>query len=97
LKVAPPVARYYQPDFRAPADIDASGGPCPLAFQLIVRQIGRESERTVPAGRVRRWVRALYALYGAQFREQDMRHPQLTLDHYPGDAVEIALLPPTQP
>ena len=97
LKVAPPVVRYHQPDFRAPVDIDASGGPCPLAFQLIVRQIGRESERTVPAGRVRRWVRALYALYGAQFREQDMRHPQLTLDHYPGDAVEIALLPPTQP
>jgi hypothetical protein len=97
LKVDPSIVGYHQPDFRAPTDIDASGGPKPLAFQLIVRQIGRESERSVPAGRARCWVRALYALYGAQFRAQDMQHPQLSLDHYPGDAVEVALLPPTQP
>jgi hypothetical protein len=95
-KVDPKVVLYHQPDFRESAEIDASGGPHPLPFQLIARQIGRESERAAPAGRVLRWVRALYALYGAQFRAQDMRHPKLSLDHYPEDAVEIALLPPTQ-
>jgi hypothetical protein len=97
-KVDPVIARYHQPDFRSPAEIDASGGPRPLPFQLIVRQVGREEERTVSAARVQRWVQALYAMYGAQFRPADMAHPQLRLDHYAKDpAAEMALLPPTQP
>jgi hypothetical protein len=96
LKVDPAAARYHQPDFRAPAEIDASGGPRPLPFQLIVRQIGREGERAVPAGRVHGWVRALYAMYGAQFRREDMAHAQLRLDHYSDPNAMIALVPPTQ-
>ena len=98
LKVDPGFARYHQPDFREPSEIDASGGPFPLPFQLIVRQVGREGERVVPAERVKHWVRALYSMYGAQFRPGDMAHARLGLDHYdvnPGAA--IALIEPTHP
>jgi GNAT superfamily N-acetyltransferase len=96
LKVDPAVAQYHQPDFRALTEIDASGGARPLPFQLIIRQVGREGERTVAPERVQRWVHALYSMYGAQFRPQDMGHPLLRLEHYPPGGAPIALLPPTQ-
>jgi hypothetical protein len=95
-KVEPGFARYHQPDFRAHSVIDSSGGPSPLPFQLIVRQVGREGDRLVPAERVKHWVRALYSMYGAQFRSSDMAHRRLCLDHYDEDPrAAIALLPPT--
>lgn len=97
VKVDPHVTEYHQPDFRSAAEIDAGGGPMPLPFQLVVRQVGRESDRVVSGERVRRWVRALYAMYGAHFRPQDMAHPALQLDRYPAPDAAIALLPPTQP
>ena len=98
LKVEPGFARYHQPDFRETTVIDASGGPCPLPFQLIVRQVGREGDRIVPAERVKHWVRALYSMYGAQFRPSDMAHIRLCLDHYDADPrAAVALLPPTHP
>ena len=44
-KIDPALIHYYQPDFRAPDVIDATGGTRPLPFQLLVRRIGREHER----------------------------------------------------
>jgi len=95
LKVAPATVRYFQPDFRPPAEIDASGGPRPLPFQLIIRQVGQENGRTISGAKVRRLVRALYAMYGAQFRPRDMAHPALSLANYPDENAEIALIAPT--
>jgi GNAT superfamily N-acetyltransferase len=95
LKIDPLLVHYHQPDFRSPTEIDASGGPRPLPFQLIVRQVGREDERNVTGARVRRWVRALYAMYGAQFRKTDMAHPALKIDSYPVPEMRIPLIPPT--
>lgn len=95
LKIAPASIHYFQPDFRPPAEIDASGGARPLPFQLIIRQIGRESETTINGERVRRLVRALYTMYGAQFRSQDMAHPSLSLATYPAADATVALLAPT--
>jgi GNAT superfamily N-acetyltransferase len=95
LKIDPADVRYFQPDFRSPAAIDASGGARPLPFQLIIRQIGRESEKAIPGAKVRRLVRALYAMYGAQFRAQDVAHPFLSLAAYPADDATVALVPPT--
>jgi hypothetical protein len=95
-KVAPGVVNYFQPDFRSPADIDAAGGAQLLPFQLIVRQVGRETDAAVTAERAQRWVRALYAMYGTQFRASDMAHPRLSLTHYPADNQMIPLIPPTQ-
>jgi hypothetical protein len=97
LKVDPLGVRYMQPDFRPPAEIDATGGARPLPFQLVIRRVRRESERAITGANVRRLVRALYAMYGAHFRRQDMAHPALSLAQYPADDAEIPLLPPTEP
>lgn len=95
LKIDPRAVRYFQPDFRPPAVIDASGSARPLPFQLIIRRVGREAQQTIRGAEVRRLVRALYAMYGAQFRAQDMAHPALSLDKYPADDTEVALVAPT--
>jgi GNAT superfamily N-acetyltransferase len=94
-KIDPRVVRYSQPDFRAPSEIDASGGARPLPFQLIIRRIGREAATTITGAEVRRIVRALYAMYGAQFRPQDMAHPALSLASYPAENATVALVAPT--
>jgi hypothetical protein len=75
--------------------VDATGVK-PLPFQLLVRQVGRDEE-FMRGSRVKRIVRALYTLYGAQFRSQDMRHPALRLDGYPADDAQVALVKPTNP
>jgi len=95
LKIDPRTVRYFQPDFRAPAEIDAGGGARPLPFQLLLRRVGSEMQPTIRGAEVRRLVRALYAMYGAQFRPQDMAHPALSLAEYPADETEIALVAPT--
>ena len=95
LKIDPHTVRYFQPDFRTPSEIDASGGAHPLPFQLILRRVGRETESTITGAEVRRIVRALYTMYGAQFRPQDMAHPALSLAKYPADNTEVALIAPT--
>jgi acetoin utilization deacetylase AcuC-like enzyme/GNAT superfamily N-acetyltransferase len=94
-KIDPRVIHYFQPDFRLPSEIDTTGGAHPLPFQLILRCIGRETQTTITGADVRRIVRALYAMYGAQFRPQDMAHPALSLDAYPVDRAAVALVPPT--
>jgi hypothetical protein len=95
-KIDPVLVRYHQPDFRAPAVIDASGGPRPLPFQLIARRVGREHERVISGGETRQLVEALYDIYSPQFRASDLAHPLLSLDTYPSDSAMILLLPPTQ-
>ena len=96
VKVDPVAVRYFQPDFRLPSVIDASGGSVPLPFQLIVRRVGREYERTIFGGEVRRLIGALYAIYGAQFRESEMRHPLLDMENYPAADAEVALVLPSR-
>ena len=94
-KIDPRVLHFHQPDFRAPAEIDASGGPQPVPFQLCLRLIGDDGAATITGARVRRIVAALYRMYGPQFRAPDMAHPALDLARYPADDAVIALLPPT--
>ncbi len=95
LKVSPAAVQYFQPDFRPPAEIDASGGARPLPFQLIVRRVGREGESVITGAEVRRIVRALQSVYAAHFRPQDMAHPALSLDAFPADKDHVPLVPPT--
>lgn len=95
-KIDPSLVRYFQPDFRAPAEIDASGGPRPLPFQLIIRRVGREHERVISGMETRQLVQSLYSIYGPQFRAADLAHPRLSLESYPADTALIPLLPPTQ-
>jgi hypothetical protein len=95
-KIDPAQVHYFQPDFRVPAAIDASGGPRPLPFQLIIRRVGREHERVISGAEIRQLVETLYAIYAPQFRPQDLAHPQLSLDQYPAANALIPLLPPTR-
>lgn len=95
-KIDPAVLDFHQPDFRAAEVIDATGGARPLAFQLVVRRVGREGETTISGREVRGLVRALYAIYTPQFRPADLAHPLLALDRLPPDDAIIALLPPIQ-
>jgi hypothetical protein len=96
VKVDPHFVDYHQPDFRAPAEIDATGGPCPLRFQLIIRRVGREADSTILSRDIRTLIQALYDIYGSQFRPQDMAHPLLDLARLPAPETVVALVPPTQ-
>jgi len=95
-KVDPAAVNYFQPDFRPPAEIDASGGPRPLPFGLIVRRVGREAEDTIQGEEIRDIVTALYKMYGTGFRELDMAGLWESLRDYPAAEAEVALVPPTR-
>src|SRR5262249_33753783 len=68
-KIDSSAVHYFQPDFRPPERIDASGGPRPLPFGLIVRRVGRECDEFVRGAEVRKLVECLYTMYGTSFRE----------------------------
>jgi len=95
-KVDSSVISYFQPDFRPPRDIDASGGPRPLPFNMLVRRIGREDEPSLRAGEVREVVECLYRMYGAGCREKDMEGLWRGFEEYPGNDVMIALIAPSR-
>jgi hypothetical protein len=87
---------YLQPDFRAPDEIDASGGPRPLSLSLLVRKVGDESRSALPAESVRHIAGSLYRMYGAEFREGDMAAVWENLERFPSDGA-VPLVPPTEP
>jgi hypothetical protein len=95
-KIDPDLIKYFQPDFRPPATIDATGGPRPLPYQLLVRRVHREHERVIFGAEVRRLIETLYEIYRPLSRPADLAHPSLSLDNYPEDSAMISLLPPTQ-
>jgi GNAT superfamily N-acetyltransferase len=96
-KVDPAHVDYHQPDFRAPIDIEASGGPRPLPMMLIVRRVGREAETTLPGDELRHVVRAIYGMYAATFRQADMAPLLEQLDrHYPPNDAAVPLTRPTE-
>ncbi|MFZ9874035.1 MAG: hypothetical protein ACO3E8_01555, partial [Candidatus Methylacidiphilales bacterium] len=49
LKVDPKVVPYFQPDFREPAKIDASGRHEFIPMTPIIRRVGHEAETSAPA------------------------------------------------
>ena len=96
VKIDPLLVDFHQPDFRAPAEIDATGGARPVKFQLVIRRVGRELETTIRGTEIRALVQSLYDIYGPQFRPQDMAHPLLDLARLPANDAVVSLLPPTQ-
>ncbi len=94
-KIDPAVIDYHQPDFRTREMIDATGGPVPLRFQLIVRRVGRESEEVITGAEVRAIVQRFYSMYGQECRAADMAPLWAQLATYPAPDTRIALLPPT--
>ncbi|MEO7319358.1 MAG: hypothetical protein ABIZ56_10250 [Chthoniobacteraceae bacterium] len=96
VKIDQQFVDFHQPDFRAPAEIDATGGAQPVRFQLVIRRVGREHETTIRGVEIRALVQSLYDIYGPQFRRQDMAHPLLDPARLPADDAIVPLLPPTQ-
>lgn len=92
-KIDPARARYLQPDFRPPREIDRTGSrPLPLA--LVLRRIGREDEDMIKGKTVRMIANTLYRIYGCGIRSQDMAPAFESLAHYPADDEDVALLSP---
>jgi len=94
-KIDPASIDYRQPDFRPPDAIDASGGPVPLRFQLLVRRVCGEGEKTISGTEVRDIVQRIYRIYAREFRPQDMAAVWRLLDAYPTGETRIALVAPT--
>ena len=93
LKIDPDAVRYCQPDFRAPAEIDATSvEPVPLA--LVVRRVGCEPELVISGGEVREIVQALYTMFGLHMRADHMAPLWGLYDHFPGPGESVALRPP---
>jgi len=86
---------YFQPDFRDPKTIDATGGPSPVPFSLIIRRIGREAEDHISSAEARWIVETLYKMYAVEFRPQDMQPMFERLDLFPKRAKRVNLVPPT--
>ncbi|HXI53357.1 MAG TPA: hypothetical protein VNH84_17705 [Candidatus Saccharimonadales bacterium] len=96
LKADPAAVPYLQPDFRPPAEIDASAQVRPLPFALVLRRVGREPERTWSGAELRDVVEGLYGIYGATFRASDMDVVRRSLAQYPAADAQVALVPPTR-
>lgn len=95
-KIDPAVVNYLQPDFRPPAEIDASGGPQPVPLNLLVRKVGREFETSIRARTAHRIAECLYEMYAAEFRTADMACVWKNLERFPRGEQPIELLPPTR-
>ncbi len=95
-KLDPAQVSYFQPDFRSPPEIDRGGGPRPLPFSLVLRQVGREDENEVSGTQVRALARAFYRIYQDGCRARDLAPllAQVAAD-YPAPGERVRLVPPS--
>ena len=97
-KIDPARVSYFQPDFRAPEVIDRDGGPRPLPFSLVIRQIGREHETALTGAQVRSLAHALYRVYRDGCRPDDLAPLLAAIEAtYPGPLESVRLVPPSAP
>jgi hypothetical protein len=89
--VDPATIHFYQPDFRAPAVIDASSGAGKLLLTLMLRRLGREAEEVTVAAEIRHIVECLYRMYAQGIRVQDMAPALASLHNYPHDTALVRL------
>lgn len=94
-KIHPAWIAFWQPDFRPPTEIDAGGGPHPVPLSLVLRQVGREHEDSLSGDEVQHLIRALYTMYGLDFRPQDMAPLWAALEKAPSGGESLPLIPPT--
>jgi GNAT superfamily N-acetyltransferase len=94
-KVDPTLVHYLQPDFRPPSEIDSTGGPRPLPLTMVIRRVGREGETHITGAELAATVRALYSMYGRDFRAKDLDPVLASLRAYPAANAHIPLVAPT--
>lgn len=88
LKIDPTVAPYHQPDFRDPT-------LPPLPFELVIRRVGSEAERELPAAEAAAIVDSIYAVYGAHTPEAALAPLRRDAAGWLAARERFALLPPT--
>lgn len=92
-KIDPTKVHYAQPDFRNPSAIDESGvQPVPLG--LVIRRVGRETERQICGAEVRAIVAALYEMFGLHMRPEDMAPLWARYDGLPLPDLLVDLVSP---
>ena len=95
--IDPAAARYFQPDFATPEVIAAKGKADPLPMNLVIRRVGREQETSIDGREVRRVVDALYKMYAAGCRAEDILALKVEMEAaYPEPGKSVRLIPPTQ-
>jgi hypothetical protein len=92
--VDPSAAPYAQPDFRPP-DVLARAAPRPLPLDLVVRRVGREGERSMPAAEVAAVVDAIYAVYGAHVPAVALDPLRAAASRWTSSQPRFRLLPPS--
>lgn len=95
VKADPARVVYCQPDFRPPEQIDAAGGPRLLPMNLVLRRVGRENQSFISGQELRWIVEAIYGMFGATFRTQDMAGVWEQMNEYPRPDEMVRLMPPT--
>jgi hypothetical protein len=93
-KVDPAAAPYAQPDFR-PAEQLSGATPRPVPLALVVRRVGREHEREVPAAELAAVVEAIYAVYGVHVPAAALEPLRAEAARWLARERSFRLLPPT--
>jgi GNAT superfamily N-acetyltransferase len=93
LKVDPAAAPYAQPDFRPP-ELLAGATPTPVPLELVVRRVGRERERELPAEELAAIVESIYAVYAAHVPQVALAPLQRAASVWIRRHARFRLLPP---
>jgi GNAT superfamily N-acetyltransferase len=94
LKLDPAAAPYAQPDFRPPEQLAASA-PRPVPLALVLRRVGREHERAVPAAEVAAIVEAIQAVYSVHVPAAALAPLRDAAVRWIAREASFRLLPPT--
>jgi GNAT superfamily N-acetyltransferase len=87
----PAVTPYAQPDFR----VLAGGTAEPIPLGLVVRRVGREDEREMPAAEVAALVESIYAVYGVHIPAEALGPLRAAAAEWTARTPTFPLLPPT--
>jgi hypothetical protein len=82
---------YAQPDFR----VLAGGEARPIPLGLVVRRVGREHERDMPAAEVAALVESIYAVYGVHIPGSALGPLRAAAAEWTARTRTFRLLPPT--
>lgn len=93
LSVDPAQAPYAQPDFR-PAQLLAGEAPAAVPLELVVRRVGREHERELPALELAAIVESIYAVYAAHVPEAALGPLQRAAAEWTQRRRSFRLIPP---
>jgi hypothetical protein len=93
-KVDPACAPYMQPDFR-PIEQLANSAPRAVPLGLVVRRVGLEDERAIPAAELSAVVDAIYAMYAVHVPSMAVQPLREQARDWISRQPSFPLVPPT--